>query len=924
MLGDAKVAAPSPLASALRQPVWERVDSVGAYLFAAPPGYLVTDCLVATLAERSPAIVWLRLGVEDTDPAVLLRSLVHAAQRVAPQVGLLTLEQMRRRLGPLSGWSPLFSLLGQEMAEQLPAHTSLVIENLHLLHNSRALVYLGADWLPYLRSTLPVIWLSEQPLKRDELPSGVTVMRVDDTPLTEDTAIVWATTLGFELTRPLARRLIQHTQGRAEAILTICRAGSGLGSATVLRLIERSRGQEVMNQLADLWLAATPPDAQPAQATLAYLGYSHPALLTAIDTQPIQPGCPWLLPLAEDWVRLRPGWRLPLQSALRVPASSLRALLSRVATMFVEHDAAEYAVPIYHDLGDNESVAATLSKVIDPWMADGRWETLVSWIQRLPPGVRERRPWLGYTLGEIAAGKGELGEARRHFSTAAACFDKLHEGSGACQSWLAESALSVWQDDLTAGLDSALRALTLARQGDLVWYQCWANWQLACLKGEMDQLDEAQRLLHEAQPLAATLNDRFLNELLRLTERIIQQRYDLQRQREYHRRAYHDTLDAEQTSIDRLRLMLRLPTEHNSALLDSVNWSHTPLAAKLAAPKPAPLPPDTPPGLFSAWLGRLFGRQRRPPVERLPAQRQPPTWQATMPDSAPTMKSFPATPTPDLGNPMPVSPVPALPAAPRPTPASSGAPSLTVHLLGVFKVNLNNQPIEDWPNNIPQRLFKYLIAHHPRPVKRDLLAREFWPREDEERAKRNLDTNLSILRRLFKAHGVSRIDQLRDDEYTLSSSLEVWVDVSEFERRVQAGNRFYRQAAYDAAAREYEAAIQLYQGDFLAETPYEAWPVRFRDRYKVYYCEAVERLCQFYFGQEQYAQCGRLCHLYLERDNCRQDIHHLLMRCYQRMGQRTLALQQYQKCVDALRRLNATPDKALTELYQQLCQSEAA
>ena len=74
-------------------------------LFNAPAGYLLTDSLAATLAEQGRPTLWLRLGQEDRDPATFLISLIAAAQRLSPEIGAATLEQMRRHPGPASGYS---------------------------------------------------------------------------------------------------------------------------------------------------------------------------------------------------------------------------------------------------------------------------------------------------------------------------------------------------------------------------------------------------------------------------------------------------------------------------------------------------------------------------------------------------------------------------------------------------------------------------------------------------------------------------------------------------------------------------------------------------------------------------------------------------------------------------------------------------
>jgi len=96
-------------------------------------------------------------------------------------------------------------------------------------------------------------------------------------------------------------------------------------------------------------------------------------------------------------------------------------------------------------------------------------------------------------------------------------------------------------------------------------------------------------------------------------------------------------------------------------------------------------------------------------------------------------------------------------------------------------------------------------------------------------------------------------------------------------------------------------ATNLYQGDFLAEDPYEEWTISIRSG-----C-ASETWMHFINSAAAILSSGsmqpaHLCAIDLERDRCREDVHCLLMRCYANQNQIPLALRQYQVCVEALRR----------------------
>jgi DNA-binding SARP family transcriptional activator len=160
---------------------------------------------------------------------------------------------------------------------------------------------------------------------------------------------------------------------------------------------------------------------------------------------------------------------------------------------------------------------------------------------------------------------------------------------------------------------------------------------------------------------------------------------------------------------------------------------------------------------------------------------------------------------------------------------------------------------------------------------------------------------------------------LEGGAYRLAANLRLWVDVDEFERHVEGGRRLEAAGEPTGAMAEYELAASLYQGDFLADDPYEEWPVLTRERLRLAYLDLLDRLGRLYFGQGRYAACAALCQRIIERDACREDAHRRLIRCYSRQGQPHLALRQYFACAEALRtELGVDPAPATVRLHEAI------
>jgi DNA-binding SARP family transcriptional activator len=118
---------------------------------------------------------------------------------------------------------------------------------------------------------------------------------------------------------------------------------------------------------------------------------------------------------------------------------------------------------------------------------------------------------------------------------------------------------------------------------------------------------------------------------------------------------------------------------------------------------------------------------------------------------------------------------------------------------------------------------------------------------------------------------------------------------------------------------EYGIAESIYQGDFLEEDLYDEWPRAKREYLRVIYLEITERLIKNHLLRSDYTAASVLCRKVLNRDNCQEQVHRLLIQCYLAQGQRHMALRQYQTCVETLRKeLEIEPTAATIALYKEI------
>ena len=243
---------------------------------------------------------------------------------------------------------------------------------------------------------------------------------------------------------------------------------------------------------------------------------------------------------------------------------------------------------------------------------------------------------------------------------------------------------------------------------------------------------------------------------------------------------------------------------------------------------------------------------------------------------------------------------------------------VAVHMLGAFSMTIGELTVK-LPAWRGLSLLKYLLFHHRQNTPREILMDVFWPNAEPEIARNNLNVAMHGLRKALRTVIFLPVIVFEDGAYGLEPNLQVWLDVEEFERCVQAGQRLESRNQLTAAVAECETAISLYQGDFLEQNPYEEWTILDRERLRGAYLDTLDHLSQIYFSQQRFAACITVCQLILTRDRCREDTHCLLMRCYSRQGQYHLALRQYQTCVEALHaELDIEPTLETAQLYEQI------
>lgn len=493
------------------------------------------------------------------------------------------------------------------------------------------------------------------------------------------------------------------------------------------------------------------------------------------------------------------------------------------------------------------------------------------------------RPWSGsvelaqwYYIGRGALAHEDWPAAQTAFTNAAA---QLRDSAEWGLLWLCHIGLATmsWRaENGAAALEHAREAHVLADRLDRPWAQIWSLWVLGHLYAGQHQLVEAGVCFNAAHDLLDV--------------------QDEDRQMMHHLTAVAAmqctiTDGRAEIQADRLfglaQLSLRIGKRHG-----------LPLEALAGLERAPRLTRSTAVGESGAGWGPIeWLRNILPRPEPLPVA-------TSLPD---TLKSeLPAAAEPAQTNP-------------------DSPPDLRAYCLGHFEIWIGQTLVTQWAGSKSKNLLKLLLAAYPAMIPASSLMAKLWDGVDEELARQRLHTAISDLRRVLKAarHEAGGLIIAQNGSYGLDPRARIWIDTLEFSRFQRAGLHYEQAGRLDDAQAALREAVALYRGEYLEEDLYEDWPLEQRERLKSDYLTLLSTLGQWAFRAGDYAACLSWGRLTLECDPCREDTHRLLMRCYSRSGQRSMALRQYRLCADALRReLDAIPEIESEELYRRLQQGQ--
>ncbi|MFZ5825245.1 MAG: BTAD domain-containing putative transcriptional regulator [Bacillota bacterium] len=251
--------------------------------------------------------------------------------------------------------------------------------------------------------------------------------------------------------------------------------------------------------------------------------------------------------------------------------------------------------------------------------------------------------------------------------------------------------------------------------------------------------------------------------------------------------------------------------------------------------------------------------------------------------------------------------------------------TLRIRILGNFAVWRGRQEVtvKDWQREKAKQLFQLFITQRRRLLQKEQIIDLLWPGAESSAAFRDFKVALNALFNALEPNRAARSGSFyivrQGTAYGLNLASGFWLDADEFEGLATQGLALVGRGKPEEAERPLRRALDLYQGDFLEDAPYEDWAAEERERLRLLYLRAAETLAQRALHQGDYESCIQLCDRILIRDHCWEEAFRLLMQSYNRMGNRSMALRTYDRCVQNLEaELSIKPMAETQQLYERI------
>jgi DNA-binding SARP family transcriptional activator len=248
--------------------------------------------------------------------------------------------------------------------------------------------------------------------------------------------------------------------------------------------------------------------------------------------------------------------------------------------------------------------------------------------------------------------------------------------------------------------------------------------------------------------------------------------------------------------------------------------------------------------------------------------------------------------------------------------------TIRANLLGKFYMEDNSAVPINIQGRKVQELLCYLLVFRKRPHPRETLAVALWEDNSSEQSKCYLRRTLWQLQQTIDAK-VERdcpLLMVEPDWIQVNPQAPLWLDVDVLESAYRQVKGVPGEELDQRSAQMLHEAAGLYCGPLL-EGWYQTWCICERERLQHVYLIMLDKLMRYCEVQGDFEAGIAYGRQILRCDRAREYTHRQLMRLLYLARDRSGALRQYERCLNALREeLDVDPTQRTQQLYREIRQ----
>ncbi|MFO7814872.1 MAG: BTAD domain-containing putative transcriptional regulator [Halanaerobiales bacterium] len=251
--------------------------------------------------------------------------------------------------------------------------------------------------------------------------------------------------------------------------------------------------------------------------------------------------------------------------------------------------------------------------------------------------------------------------------------------------------------------------------------------------------------------------------------------------------------------------------------------------------------------------------------------------------------------------------------------------TLKVKTLGKFRLMRGRTEVKDkdWKRKKARTLFKIFITYQDELISKERLAEMISSKKDQKSAIRDFKVALNALNNVLepnrKARETPYFINKKGSRYGLNPNSSYTVDINHFEGIIKKGIRQAKNDKIVEAIESLNEGIDLYDGNYLPNCLYQDWTREVREKYKQLFIQGLELLAELYLKLDKNQKTIEMAEKLLAEEATIEEAYQLMMKAYNKMGQRSQAIRTYQRCAEKLEKdLGVIPTQKTVELYKEI------